>query len=566
MKKSKLINYGISNTRGIEIASSNSVIDTFGTAYESYNPPELSDKEIGFICESQDGSGSANRNGVSTGNINASTGDISGLLPDALPTTRRGQTRRCYHHYQSDDLLQTLIDIKVDFTQLGMNLQVRPPVNAEPGKEDVGPMLEQLDKISIEWNILKLVEDLLRDYYLTDSMILYWRTNPNKGISSEGSIPTEELISNSTILEISAINPGDVDWNNSIGQNILTIDINPALEKQIKDALTYGSSIRQKKSDTYKGLMDQGIPSKWIEAVDKGKKNVELKEIDGDHWIINTKTRGGQGLCNPSMYSIFLSLESRKLLCDGEFSTSLMMKHFIQLIKQGESVESGPLAGTRRNWINNTQATALLRNFSTVNKAIRLAVNHTTKIEFIFPPKEMFDRAKFESIEHRIFVWNGVTAVLVTGAGAEYAGGYLSIKRLIAKIKNARNKMSDVFMKFFNHETIRPFLRAPDGYMVKMNFDENALTEPRQLLEEVKFLFENSISDQRTALRELGRDPEQVKLSTIQSQKEQEALSVWSGVGDQGKKVSSGNPEGRPANNDTTLSEETRTQYPSSQT
>jgi len=249
------------------------------------------------------------------------------------------------------------------------------------------------------------------------------------------------------------------------------------------------------------------------------------------------------------------------MLVEGEFSAAFLMKHFVMLIKAGESIDSGALAGLQNNWLKPADAKALLKKFSTVNKAMRAAVNHTTKIEFVFPPKEMFDLAKFDSSERRIFYFAGVSVGLITEGKGSYSSAYISIKRMMSQMSKGRTEVSKMFCDFFRHITIRTRVATPEGFLVRANFDENALKEPRQILDEVKFLFERSISDPRTACRELGRDPDTIKASTIQSRKEQEQSNVWSGVGSQGKSVSS-SPEGRPANEGTVVSDYTRNQPP----
>lgn len=535
--------------------------------------------ELAFLFESgyQLGNGSVYEpgfpGGVSSGNpINAGAGSIDTLVGAALPATRRGITKRAYLHYDSDDLLQELIDIKTEFTAAGFSLQASSAANQNPSAESENELANfqaNLDEICLMMDFSKLVEDLIKDWYISDSMILYWRTDAPlaniNGFESERTTPNKNLEEGwiPGLYEICALHPKEVDWVNSMGSDFLLVDISQQIRDTITTAFSRGKLLDGKSDEEItKDLIESGIHLKWIIAVRKGQKQVMLREEDGDHWQICTKARQYYGLAAPSMYTIFLSLEARKLLTQGDFSTAFMMKHFIMLIKQGESIKTGPLAGNKKNWMTLKDAKNALQQFSVVSKAIRAAVNHTTTIQFVYPPKEMFDPDRFASVEHRIYNWVGVTVVLNTGTGSEYAGGYLSIKKLVSKILQSREKVNCLLMKFFRHPSISSRLKLPKGSTVRANFDFNILKEPRILLQEVQWLFEQSITDQRTAARELGRDPEQLKTSTLQSRKEEETLGVWSGVGAQGQKKSSDNSEGRPANDGTQINEETRTQYP----
>jgi hypothetical protein len=561
-----------------EIASSVFSADTLGnTASQVESNGEPVQGELAFLFESgfQLGNGTVYEpgfpGGVSSGNsIALGAGSIERLAGLALPRTRRSRTERAYQHYETDDLLQELIDIKTEFTTAGFSFQACAFAGQNPNEAvqaELADFQASLDELCLMMDFSKLVEDLVNDWYISDSMILYWRTDAPginaEGLQSEDSVPDEKLEEGwiPGLHEICALNPKEVDWVNSMGRDFLLVDVSRQVVDTINNAFTNGRKEKKTDQEIIAALQASGIHFKWINAVLKGEKQVVLREEDGDHWLICTKARQYHGLAAPSMYTIFLSLEARGLLTQGDFATAFMMKHFIMLIKQGESIKTGPLQGSTKNWMKQKDAKNLLSQFSVVSKAIRAAVNHTTTIQFVFPPKEMFDPERFASVEHRIYNWVGVTIVLNTGTGAEYAGGYLSIKKLVSKIEKTREKVGCIFTKFFRHPSIRSRLKQPQASYVQANFDFNVLKEPKLLLDEVKWLFEESITDQRTAARELGRDPEQLKTSTLQSRKEEETLQVWSGVGPQGQKKSSG-PEGRPANEDTSISEETRTQYP----
>ena len=511
------------------------------------------------------------REQVSTGNSEA--GSLSVLMNREIPKDRRGQVVRSQFYYEKDDLLADLIDVKIEFTMAGLALRDHPPLtysNEKQEQTDLMSFQEQLDFLHLDMDLDKLVMDVVKDWFITDNMVLYWKVDgstDSQGRVGEDTDPSSVQPSRyglPGISDICTLNPAEIDWDNSLGRDVLLVDIPKAVIAEIQNAFQNGRNVRPKIPDAKitEDLIKKGFGIKWIEAVLAGATQVQLRNEDGDYWIVRTKNRRYHGLANPSMQKIFLSLAQRQMLVEGEFSAAFMMKHFIMLIKQGESVDTGPIAGTRKNWLTKKDAGELLKKFTVVAKAMRAAVNHTTKIEFVFPPKEMFDDEKFVSPENRIFNWVGIVRALMTGDGQNYGGGFLGIKKLIAHIQQARRQIKLLFYDFFRHPSVSKLIKTPEKHLISVVFDENILKEPRQLLEEVRFLFDSKVSDPRTSARELGRDPDSLKSSTIQSRKENEDLQVWEGVGGQNEGSANGNLGGRPANPGTTTSEETRLQPP----
>jgi len=510
----------------------------------------------------QDGAGSVMQG-------QAVAGTISQLLVRCNPSNRRDIVRRAYHHYKRDDLLMDLVNLKMDFTVMGLNTQVTQKSSLTEDEQALMLLQEKIDDVAIGIDLSKIVEDMARDYYVTDNIILYWHVDETSTTSitqdsdASGMDATNlSLTGIPGITNIAVLNSADVNYNNSIGQDILEVAIPKEVTDQIKRAIDQGYKVNKNVDQVTLDLIQQGIGKKWIQAVINNQNMVRLRAEDGDHWIVETDARRQYGLAEPSMQSIYVPLEIRRMLSEGEFSTALVMKHFIMLIKSGESIESGPLAGQTKNWLRKKDAEIMNQRFAQITRAMRAAVNHTFKIEFVFPPKEMFNEDKYKNCERRIFNWAGVIQSVFAGEGATHGAGYLGIRRMVAKLATGRRKISKVMSRFFAHPTIASRIGIKPGYRVGLDFDENVLKEPRQLLDEVKFLFDNSIGDQRTSARELGRNPDSLRTSKARCRREENDSQAWSSVGDQGKH-SSVDKGGRPANDDTTVSDETRNQPPS---
>lgn len=336
-----------------------------------------------------------------------------------------------------------MIDLKVNNASAGMNLL--PKIKGD-SSTDYNEARDILETISLDYDLEKVVEDLLDDWFTTDSMILYWRVS---SLSDEKSVPTDDNLKGSDIDNVCAINPATVDWDNSLGSDILRIEIPKSLVDRINQALRKANGNKQQEEIIVAGLEKEGVHIKYIRAVQAREDTVELKNEDGDYWIIKTKARKLQGLAYPSMYSIFMPLSQRRMLDEGAFSASILVKNFIMMIKQGESITQGPMAGQRKNWITKDEAKEVNEKFSTTSKAMRVVVNHTTTIDFVIPPKEIFSNDQFERCEGRIFLWANVPYVLLTGEGGNYSGGYIGIRPLISDIFKARRKIFLMLLEFF---------------------------------------------------------------------------------------------------------------------
>jgi hypothetical protein len=467
-----------------------------------------------------------------------SSGDVESIMNRTLPRDKRMQVAKALCFYEEDDLLQSLVNVKCDFAMSGFGIHVKEPLqintslpddNEDEKKRQAKAELDRsvvtletkqrLEDAKRKHHLRKVAQDLFRDYFTTDTMILYWRVDPKVSADSapaDGIPPEEGVIPG--LVDVCALSPKDVDWDNSIGQDILRVRVPDAIRERIMIALN--KTTEQERAAAIAELARQGLGEKWINAVRglnpdgtaaKLPGFAELNRDEGDNWIVRTKGRKHHGICRPTMFSVFLSLELRKSLITGDFSAAFMMKHFVQLIQTGESIDQGQQAGSRNNWLKPKEAKSILKIFQNVSKAMRIVTNHTLKVSFVFPPKEMFNEEKFKTCESRVFNWAGIVIAVMRGEGGTYSGGFIGIKRLIASLQSSREDLSEMYQEFFDHPTIRQRVKLPPKYQAVARFDENVLKEPAQILNEIRFLVQEGLEDPYTALRELGRDPDLVK-------------------------------------------------------
>lgn len=487
---------------------------------------------------------------------------IAKLRNQFLPNGRIPVTCEAYKWHEKDDLLNGIIGIVTDFCLSGFSLigletnemafslrEMTDEQNTQHDK-DVAILQDDLNKFNLKYDFTGVVEQLVKDYLISDSMILYWNID---NISGE-------------LLEINALDPRIIDWDNSLGRNILTITIPDEVYNRIRDATLKKGKDRAKAIEQ---LLEEGIIQKMIDAVSKGLKTVVLDNEDGDYWLIETKARKHCGLATPSMKTIFIPLAIRLIMTEGDFSAAIMMKHFVMHIKQGETLKDGPAAGTKEHWIDKDTADALVAKFKGINKATVIATDHTVTIGFVFPPKEMFEFSRYSKPESRITGFYGVTRTIYDGTEGEYGGAYISIRRLISRISSTRSKINTKIKEFFLHDSMQGQLTIPDGVYIGANFDMQYLKEPRLVLQEVQALLKENSLDPETALSELGRDPARIKRNRRNSIRENEELETWKPLNDinkgsdnNGDSIRSGMGRGRTSNPETELNEDTRTQYP----
>lgn len=500
----------------------------------------------------------------------------------SFPAARRAQLTRADFWAGQDELLEGLLRVKQEFT--GMGLCFRPRVNKKVSTGKSSPNLgspdlkQQLDRICLKWDWQKIVEDLLWDWFSKDTMILYWKTEMPNELTGEMPNP-DYLLSRSKeetmpgVTEICALSPAECDWDNCFGQDRLRYFIPQVLKKKIQEVLQLSG---ERRTQAIQALILSGVQLKYIQAVNNNKDFVDLKEVDGDHWLICTRGRKRHGICKPSMYTIFAPLEMRKFITEGEFSAAILMKYLMLHATRGESITQGPLAGQRVNWAKKADITKLHQVIKDPAKATRVVTDHTVKFNFVFPPPEVWSQEKFKTCDSRIYNWAGISIVMMTGQGGTNSGGYIGIKRMISNMSNARNKIAYLIYEFFDNPQIREIVGIQDDTDVKAIFDENVLKEPRQLLEELKFLLGTGVGDPRVSLSELGRDPDTVRDSKLESLHENQLTQVWSPVyqptslnltgggttaaSKNGKRQKKQGARGRPPNAGTQVDEGTRTQ------
>lgn len=493
----------------------------------------------------------------------------------------------CASEDEGDDLVNSMISLKSELSVNGFNVQpimdeseiLDILVNSTRGEtqgievtpdgvEDGFIPMDLVSKIASykrnsrtmsdfcrAHDIKKVAYDLFEDWYVTDNMVLFWN------VSSSGEIVT-----------ICSLRPDSIEYDNSSGNEKIHID----LPQELADIAKIASTSRDRNDlvieQKIQRLISSGrrFPDHWLDAARRGEFRAELLAEAGDRFRVRSRERKHCGLSVPSMCTVFPEIYMRKLMREGLVGSSYMMKHFIFHAKTGEPITSGDLAGQRNNYATPADLSDIQSKISSPEQAFRMTTNHTVTFDYVYPPKEMWTRDRFEHPDFAIHNWLGVNAVLSSGRGNS-TSGYISNKRLVCHIEHARSEVADCLMAMFSDETIRRSMNieCPDSFSVNIVFNDQVLKEQRLVMQESSLLVNSGFGDPFTLLEEMDRDPTQMLMNKFCAMIIDSVTRVYSPMnafvnrsyqGSAGDRIDSENQQGRPPSDGVQPNEGTRQQ------
>lgn len=188
-----------------------------------------------------------------------------------------------------------------------------------------------------------------------------------------------------------------------------------------------------------------------------------LEESDGEYWQIMMAGGGSSRISYQTcaMQSIFTDIELLKMLIEGDWATAFLLKNMIVIIKAGESIETGPLAGSRRNWAKSKDMANLKKQIDKTGKAQYLYGNHTLEVEFAHPDAAVFSPEKYDSVIDRICTYFGIGKYMLTGAssgssrGASYSAASWNVQGSIrTKAREIREIVDKQLQTFYEHPAV----------------------------------------------------------------------------------------------------------------
>lgn len=384
-------------------------------------------------------------------------GTLESCIREMMPTTLQKQIQMALHFANGgSEQISAIVRTKKIFYSAGFNVSISP--QNENNKEAWNKRLKNAMR---RLQISRVVQDLMGDHSACDSCIIQWK------------------VQNGAISYVHALNPGTIRYQVGIVSDKLEVELSDEMIAQIK-------ALDQNKASA------KPVPDKFKKAVDAGQRFVELKNSDGEYWLICTTERKYAGLAKPSMTAIYRDIFLREMLVGGDWAIAFFLKRVIEHVKHGEKTtgaDDGSIPYSQQ-YVKQLQK-ELLKN----GDVLRLYTDHTVDIEHKFPDPKVMDEGKYKKVEERIQRWGGVPEVLLTGIGEGFAQGTFGIRRFVADGKFARENIGDMMEDFFLHPSIARILAIPADSDVSAAWDEQNLKDPKQILDEATAALEHGALD-----------------------------------------------------------------------
>lgn len=208
----------------------------------------------------------------------------------------------------------------------------------------------------------------------------------------------------------------------------------------------------------------RAMPSYWIpqirRSMEYNRSNnyimglIELQEgsyaiIENRYSQINRTVGGVDGI---PLQPAFHALQRYQLLSAGDFAVAWNLKNMVTLISEGDpKSESG-----RWTPITTERLSQLQAQFQRPDSSFTVYCDPTTKVEFVFPPVEIFDVEKYIQPEKEIkevlnlpsFMW------ATDETGASFGNSVTELKLLRTEVQSAREVVGESFFKPF-YERLR---------------------------------------------------------------------------------------------------------------
>ncbi len=470
--------------------------------------------------------------------IKATGGALSEVLQRAFPKHIPTQIKQAEEFAANrDDLIQDIISTKMDFYPAGFGLSTTCAINDLSDKR-VNNFVRAL---FLKHRLEKIQNELMRDQCVSDNCILTWKITDNE------------------LEYLWTLAPSSVDYTQQSGYETLKLKLEPPTIKTLKKLIDQSKSPKKDVKDAAKEAL-ANFPDKYVAAVKAGENMVELRNEDGEYWIIATTARQYTGLASPSMSSIFPDIMLRKLMVSGDWAVAYALTKVIELVQSGEGPPDQEKRDYKILYQTPADAKALNATMKKLGQVKRLVTDHTARITYPHPDPELFDKKKFESVEQRILRWGAVIDTMMTGQGAGFAQGHLGSRRFYAQGRSKRKIVGDTIAEFLRHDSLRPVINIPKAadIAVAVNYDEQLLKDPKQVLDEDNATIDRGLMDVQTYHERRGLDTAVIRARKIEDAKEVDGdgKTIWKPLFEQKQGMLSGEETGRPEGTPTTAQPE----------
>jgi hypothetical protein len=413
---------------------------------------------------------------------------INNLIKSAVPSSMRAKFKDARIYADTDDLVQTITRTKADFIQSGFRVESKDK-----------SVQDYCNEINRSFNMDAIVQQMGDSASVENNIIFYSKI--------EKGDPQEVNILDPYWTEVVPL----YVTKKRVPQKAVVYHLNDDFKALYGEGLTGAGNQNKTTVKDAKSLLDprylQAVRNKGAGGIGKntegwGRDGVELSAETGEFVeIINHKGLRDQ-LVAPGMTAIFKDIRLRQMIVDGDYSIFYHVKHLIHQIQAGSSspktLSGNPLVNQLMNQkLTSVQALELKAIYTDIEKVHTEVTDDTVKHIYNFPDPKIFDLNKYIPVEQRILRWGGISLVLIEGSGANYSGGYIYMKSLYNEVMKWRKLIQRTLENFY--VTIAP-KSGPGALYKKMTawdtrpqvlFDNNLFKEPKQLLDECRFMLEN---------------------------------------------------------------------------
>lgn len=445
---------------------------------------ELLDERIGALDALYDGTGTIdaviaahfryNQGAIYSGDGSV-YGNLNTLINSTVPKELDGKFAKAVKYKSTDDMLAPIIRTKVSFLKSGF----RVTANEKDAEKAANEWLESR-KIANSF-----IPQCAESIFLNDQSAVLW----NHEAKSLSVLP----LANLKIFSLHSINsdgsPKFITYMKLPIEIVALIKKLPPEAKELKNFPQdwIDAAKRGRKRDSKKLLMPAGP---WVElGNDESKDKVFILSLGGE----NSK------LTEPSVMTVFPSLELRRYLQDGEFSASYISKYFIHQIKVGpknEGTSLRDLLAAKTSGPADKQV-VLDKYAKNVDKAFVTVTDQDEEHNFMFPGSDIKFETRYISADKKLLFWGGISLQIMTDSkGGSFSGGLIYMKSFSKTIDAARELIAEIL------KDVTALMGIEDA---SFKWNQNYMKEPKQVLAEVTFMTSRG-QDMEMAIAQLGYD------------------------------------------------------------
>ena len=368
------------------------------------------------------------------------------------------------------------------FLQSGIKLEAAFACTGFTHVSDAKKHKNYFDKFGALFNIRHKLYEMFKSLKTYDNILIYWRKPPEDIYGKTFLEFKVQPLQNVTVDYIGAVNETTHDGN------LVYLDIDTSHKERIGKLEHSSKQSERKIAYDFKAQ----FPKLWNIYHSYGENKYLLSNADGEFWAVINREKDGCGLDEPSMETIFPSIEIWKSLEEGDLVIASVIKKLIVLVTLGETLTNNqtlpgflgiddlPNAGWARAKDFDEIKTALARRFGQI---LYLFAPHHAKIDYKFPDPQVLGSEKYNHALFNILSWLCLGQQFIMGDGGKFQAGEINKISLTADLGNMRDFVATEFAKkVYGHPTININRYDVPG----IQFDRDVLKAPREIRDDIK--------------------------------------------------------------------------------